>query len=243
MARLNVNKKKQFLLTRNILISSLLLLQLNGFLMILILWQKTSKENISFLFENFKKNSRWAQRQQLQKQRKQLRKPRTVWHKNGRTDAWWQNMINDILPVEEWKKNFRMSKPLFLELANELRPFILPSSTKPNFRFVNTEKKLAVVLYYLKDMGSLSMTANTFGLHISTVSKTIKEVCTAITYKLGPKYIKLPKSKEEMLRKVAEFESKFGMIQAFGCIDGTHVPLKRPTEHSQDYFCYKFFFP
>ncbi|XP_065666450.1 uncharacterized protein LOC136087492 [Hydra vulgaris] len=40
-------------------------------------------------------------------------------------------------------------------------------------------------------------------------------------------------------QKVAEFESKFGMIQAFGCIDGTHVPIVCPFENSQDYFCYK----
>jgi len=40
------------------------------------------------------------------------------------------------------------------------------------------------------------------------------------------------RSKDEMRQKVAEFESKFGMPQAFGCIDGTHIPLKRPGENS-----------
>ena len=29
------------------------------------------------------------------------------------------------------------------------------------------------------------------------------------------------------------------MIQAFGCIDGTHIPIKCPKQSSQDYFCYK----
>lgn len=32
------------------------------------------------------------------------------------------------------------------------------------------------------------------------------------------------------------------MIQAMGCIDGTHIPIKRPIENSQDYFCYKQFY-
>ena len=40
------------------------------------------------------------------------------------------------------------------------------------------------------------------------------------------------RSKDEMRQQVAEFESKFGMPQAFGCIDGTHIPLKRPSENS-----------
>ena len=32
------------------------------------------------------------------------------------------------------------------------------------------------------------------------------------------------------------------MIQAFSCIDGTHVQIKRPMRDSQDYFCYKQYF-
>ena len=29
------------------------------------------------------------------------------------------------------------------------------------------------------------------------------------------------------------------MVQAFGCIDGTHIPIKRPVKDPQDCFCYK----
>ena len=42
-----------------------------------------------------------------------------------------------------------------------------------------------------------------------------------------------------MKEKVSKFEAKFGMMQAFGCIDGTHIPIKCPLENSQDYFYYK----
>ena len=44
-----------------------------------------------------------------------------------------------------------------------------------------------------------------------------------------------------MQRKVSEFEAKFGMTQALGCIDGTHIPIKCPSENSQAFFCYKQF--
>ena len=86
------------------------------------------------------------------------------------------------------------------------------------------------------------MTANSFGLHVTTVSKAIHEVCKAITYHLGSKYICLPKDENEMRKKVAEFEVKYGLVQAFGCVDGTHIPIKRPTINSQDYFSYKMYF-
>ena len=82
-----------------------------------------------------------------------------------------------------------------------------------------------------------------WGSSVHTVSKTIVEVCTAINTHLGTKYLHLPNDVDEMRRKVSEFELKFGMTQAFGCIDGTHVPLKRPQNNSQDYFNYKQFFP
>ena len=45
-----------------------------------------------------------------------------------------------------------------------------------------------------------------------------------------------------MRQNVAEFESKYGMTQAFSCIDGTHVPLLRPVKDPQNYFCYKMFY-
>ena len=44
-----------------------------------------------------------------------------------------------------------------------------------------------------------------------------------------------------MLSKISEFGAKFGMTQAFGCIDGTYIPFKVPTVNSQDYYNYKQF--
>ena len=88
------------------------------------------------------------------------------------------------------------------------------------------KKNLAVTLYYLKDTGSMWMIANTFGVHHCTVSNIIFQVCSAISDQLGPKYIKLPESEEEMLTKVSQCELKFRMIQAFGCIDGTHIHVQ-----------------
>ena len=86
------------------------------------------------------------------------------------------------------------------------------------------------------------MTASLFGIHQSTASKHINLVCDAISSKLGPKYLHLPRDQDEMREKVSEFEMRFGMSQAFGCIDGTHIPIQRAIQNSQDYFCYKQFF-
>ena len=74
-------------------------------------------------------------------------------------------MLTEDIPDTIWKKNFRMDKTTFFELVEILRPMISPDTNSPNCRSLSTEKKIAVVFYYLKDTGSLWMTANTFGIN------------------------------------------------------------------------------
>ena len=135
-----------------------------------------------------------------------------------------------------------MSKESLFEILEEVKPLLEPKPNCPNYRFLSAEKKLAITLYYLKDTGSLWMTANTFGIHQCTVSKTIVEVCKAINAILGPDYLHLPRSGNDMRKIASEFELKFGIPQAFGCIDGTDIHIKLPVENSQDYYNYKQFF-
>ena len=87
------------------------------------------------------------------------------------------------------------------------------------------------------------MTANHFEVANCTASEVIFEVCSAICSVLGPSYFHLPCDQKEMKMKVAEFEAKFGMVQAFGAIDGTHIPIMAPPTNSQDYYNYKSFHP
>ena len=189
-----------------------------------------------------RKRSYSLQKMKRARERRINRKKRSCWFKQGRTDLWWQNILTGVAPYETWKKNFRMTCHVFQHLVNELRPYISPDPLSPNCRALSPEKKVAITLYYLKDTGSLSMTANSFGIAVCTASAVIIAVCKAISKFLGPKYIYLPKNQNDMRKKVSEFETKFGMTQAFGCIDGTHVPVRRPLVNSQDYFCYKQYF-
>ena len=55
-----------------------------------------------------------------------------------------------------------MSGEEFMVLLAELKPYIAPDYTSPNFCALSAEKKLAVMLmlYYLKDTGFLQMTGS-----------------------------------------------------------------------------------
>ena len=167
------------------------------------------------------------------------RKARACWQKPGRTDQWWINLWQGQLLEEEWEANLRMSRQVFMKLVEELRPYISPDARSPNRTALSAEKKLALTLYFLKDMGSLSMTANVFGVARSTVSVIVSQVCKALTFNVGPNYISLPKTEEEMRELVVKFESRHGFPQAFGCVDGTHIPIQQPLENSHDFYSYK----
>ena len=135
-----------------------------------------------------------------------------------------------------WHKNFRINKENVFELAGLLEPIIRPKRNSSNYRQLTTKKKLAITLYYLKDTGSLWMTANTFVVHQYTVSKTLFEVSQAVNEILGLKYLYLLRNGEEMGEIVPKFEVKSGILQVFGCIDETHVPLRRPLINSRNFY-------
>ena len=133
------------------------------------------------------------------------------------------------------RKFFCVSYEEFQNLVDEIRPSITPNLLTPNHRALSAEKMVAITLFYF-------MAANTFGVAFNTVSCVIFEVCSTITKHMETKYLHLPKNKDAMREKVSEFEAKYGMVQAFGCVDGTHIPISSPKTSSQDYFCYKHYY-
>ena len=50
--------------------------------------------------------------------------------------------------------------------------------------------------------------------------------------------VSFPSSVEEM-DVVANNLKKKGIPQVIGCVDGTHIAIKKPMENPHDYFCYK----
>ena len=80
-------------------------------------------------------------RERYSRIRKLRRQKRSTWVKNGRTEAWWINMISGITPADEWKRNFRMAREEFQNLCEELRPYISPGHS-PNYHALSVEKKV-----------------------------------------------------------------------------------------------------
>ena len=95
-----------------------LLFQLHGLLYIYVAYRQHVNKSIMIYYATKQTIARRKARHI--KMRRLLRKKRSLWVKNGRTDAWWRNIINGISPADDWKRNFRMSREQFTELCEEL---------------------------------------------------------------------------------------------------------------------------
>ena len=162
------------------------------------------------------------------------RKQRRFWRRPGRTNAWWQNFLNNCVVPEEWYENFRMTQHSFDFLCQELRPYLQRQVThlrKP----LSVKTQVAIALYYLSDEGRYRKVANAFGVARATVSVVVRRVCRVITEVLGPKYIKLPKTEDEVVHLTNNFEKRHGFPQCLGAVDGTHIFIKQPSTNSTDF--------
>lgn len=143
-------------------------------------------------------------------------------------------MMDNATAANEWKENFRMSHPTFMELCEDLRPLLERKSTRMR-RPISVETQMAVTLYYLSDEGRYRKVANAFGISRSSVSIIVRRVCAAISEYLGPSYVRLPTSEREVQELVSQFYVYHGFPQCMGAIDGTHIPIKEPIENASDY--------
>ena len=80
----------------------------------------------------------------------------------------------------EWMTKFRMPKEEADALADELSPNICPDPSSPRVG-LSVEKELTHTLPFLKDTGSVAVSANAFRFSAPTVSKTIRDVCCTVT--------------------------------------------------------------
>ena len=127
-----------------------------------------------------------------------------------------------------------MSRATFLSLCEQVRPYIERQTTIMR-QPIEVERQVAATLYYLADEGRIRKTANAFGMSRSSVSVIIRRVCFTICQCMGPQLICLPKTEGEVKKRVDNFFDRWLFPQCLGAVDGTHIDIKKPSDHSTDF--------
>ena len=121
------------------------------------------------------------------------RRARIYWIKPGRTGQWWDNLRDNKMPADEWRKNLRMNVSEFQNLVDLLYPYLAPSENAVRIDSLTVAKKVALCLYYLKDQGGYRMACNAFGVSVATLSVILPQFCNTVI-KIGKNILRLPKT-------------------------------------------------
>ena len=153
-----------------------------------------------------------------------------------RPGMWWENAWASFSDTQ-WKENFRMSRPAFIHLVEELRLDITKNDT--HGQVISVEKRVAITLWRLATPNAFRCISHLFGVGRSTCFYITHDVCKAIG-RILPRHIKFPSA--GYLQEVKEGFVDMGMPQAVGAVDGTHIPIKAPVNNKNDYYNRKGFF-
>lgn len=152
---------------------------------------------------------------------------------NPRSQDWWQ-LIQTSWTDRDWLKNFRMRRDTFRTLCNILEPYLSRQHTRYR-RPHSVEIRVAICLWRLATNLEYRSISHLFGVGTSTCCVITQEVITAINTALKTLYLKKPSAAD--FRKIVQgFQDKWRFPQVVGAIDGTHVPIKAPTDTLADYF-------
>ncbi|XP_043213620.1 protein ANTAGONIST OF LIKE HETEROCHROMATIN PROTEIN 1-like [Amphibalanus amphitrite] len=145
---------------------------------------------------------------------------------------WFEREVMQVWEDDRWRENFRMTKTSFLKLVDLVRYKMEPKPTAVR-EPIPLEKRVAMALYNLASNMEYRVTANQFGSHKTTVRKHLLGFCSAVVECMAD-YIQLP-SAAEAIEIARRWEAKWSFPQAYGAIDGTHIPITAPSDGFRDY--------
>ena len=177
-----------------------------------------------------------------------LRSPRRFWAAPREQGFWekdvcllWRSM-GRIYP--DWEENqylqhFRVSKDSFWYLCQTYGKYFKKQTTRLR-RPLPPPKRLAIILHWLAQAKSYSKLAAMYAIGKSTVVAIAHEGIAILRERLVPEAILFPTGRE-LNQVMVDFEALCGLPCCGGALDGTLMPIKKPADFGDTYFCYKKF--
>ncbi|XP_049457690.1 uncharacterized protein LOC125904380 [Epinephelus fuscoguttatus] len=105
-------------------------------------------------------------------------------------------------------------------------------------RSISAAERLSICLQYLATGDSFRTIADSFRVEVSTVSRIVEDVVSAIWDYLVDDFMSVPTT-EEWRSIAGRFEEWWNFPLCCGAVDGKHVVLKAPANSGSQFFNYK----
>ncbi|KAE8894593.1 hypothetical protein PF003_g21209 [Phytophthora fragariae] len=152
------------------------------------------------------------------------------WLAKERSGHWAHMLFSSRLYFDSsMKELFRMDSSSIAALFKAVCPGMVPTRDAPDA--VVPPKRLAVFLYVCAHGSSVRVTADKFAIGPATVSVIVKDLA-AIVCSLLSSLVAFPPFR----LCASHFASECGVPQIVGCIDGSHIPIAKPTENGTMFY-------
>lgn len=144
----------------------------------------------------------------------------------------------EVNPLEDYTESELRSRYRFGSAGIRYIVDLLTDEISPETRRSKSLSSLMQVLITLRFLASgsfLQVVGDTFfAFDKSTVSRVVRRVTVALARKID-EFVKFPQTREERDEVKRGLYNIAGFPCAIGCIDGTHVRIKGPSENEPDY--------
>ena len=173
-----------------------------------------------------------------QQQQRPRRKRKMVWV-HPRPQFWFEQMLVNQYEDHLWQEHFRMTRQTFEYICCLVAPDLVRQDTNMR-KSIPVRKRVAIALWRLATGETYRSTGLTFGQGRSTALTMRDQFCAALLPRAN-EFIKFPRTEAETRRAMEGFAVLSDFPQIVGAIDGSHIPIKRPVEHPNNYYNRKSF--
>ena len=134
-----------------------------------------------------------------------------------------------------------MSPERFEHLLTLVAPIIIKKDTVMR-KAIDPAERLSLTLHHLAYGNSQQSSSFEYRIGKSTVSRIVRETCSAIWTVLHSKYLTVPTTQHDWKKIANDFQRLWNLPHCIGAIDGKHVAMKCPIKSGSLYYNYKGWF-
>jgi hypothetical protein len=146
---------------------------------------------------------------------------------------WWDRLSDPACPEVEFRKAFRMSRPTFDALCEEISAAVSKEDTLQVHAAIPVHQRVAVCLWHLATGEPDREVSSRFGIRISTCHNIVLQVCAALTTVLLPKAVRWPLDFPVVASRFQALSSIPGIV---GAVCTGHIPIRPPKENASQYY-------